>query len=511
MNETYSKLDRSNVQGLILRGYTHPFSCHLLFSFINNGVEANTKIFFDSLYDKVQSAVDWGKNKPVSMLNIGITFNGIKLLSTANPAIVKPADLNSFPSSFQNGPWSGYSQQSLTDIYNPASVPSNWWNGNGDNVNANLHCIVHVYALSQQDLDELVNYVTAAASKNGLVEILPLAEKNTNGRLYQTIVDNDTAKIHFGYTDGISEPALGVSGSSGLPTQEDFSNFIIGYGNSTIVQPGPFDNTTASIFAKDGCYNAFRILYQDVATFNNFLKQQATKFADALSYLGLNESELEEWFAAKLCGRWRNGSPLMLSPDKPSNTTNTAETGEDFGYISLDNPSLPDPSIPSASRCPFSAHTRVANPRNQNLIPNTEGTNGPPRILRRGIPYGPQLKTEKDDGLDRGLIGLFLCGDFALQFEKLYGWMNYNNFSVSPFYNVIHPPQDAILGNRSLVTATNSPFPGVTSSFIIPIESTATSPRNSITIDALPQFIATRGTAYCLLPSLRSLAEIAGR
>ncbi len=505
MSNPFAMPNRSNIQGLILRGYTHPFSCHLLFSFSNvDKILVNTKSFFNDLYPKVQSAADWGNNKPASMLNIGLTYNGISQLNN----IVQPVDLANFPPTFVQGPWSlSGAQASLLDIADPLSTPSNWWNGNGDAVNQNLHCVVHAYALTNDELGVLVDFITASAAKNGLSEIIPLAVKNGDGRLYQSIVEDNPAKIHFGYTDGISEPALGVPGrAGGIANTEDYSNFLIGYSNGSVSQPGPFDTTTAGVFAKDGCYNAFRILYQDEATFNQFLKDQAAEWKEELAYLGLTEKELEEWFAAKLCGRWRNGSPLMLSPDKPGDDDNTASTGEAFGYAVLDNPDTVSTDlandIPSSMSCPFSGHTRVANPRNQNLITSMEGTNGPPRIIRRGMPYGASLTSNTDDGVDRGLIGLFLCGDLAGQFEKLYGWMNNNNFSDTPIFSIGQPPQDALLGNRK---ATGNDYSGVVKSFIIPIKG------GSITIPELPQFLATRGTAYCLLPSLESLAKIAGR
>lgn len=508
MSAVFSTPDRSNIQGLILRGYTHPCSCHLLFTFTGGANTLNTKSFFNDLYDKVQSAADWGNNKPVSMLNIGLTYNGLGLLN-----IMDAASLARFPDAFKNGPWSGASQQSLADVFDPKSVPSNWWNGNGTTVNTNLHCVVHVYGLTSTDLDALVTFVTNSATANGLVEILPLDPKNTGGRLYQAIVYNDPAKIHFGYTDGISEPALGAPGNTGLTNQEDYSNFLIGYYNGSISQPGPFDTGADGAFAKNGCYNAFRVVYQDVASFNSFLQQQVTAWRNKSPFIGKTDQEIEEWFAAKLCGRWRNGSPMILSPDKPGEDDTTAATGENFGYSEMDNPALGLPSptnaagdVLSGGKCPFSAHTRVANPRNQTLTA-AEGTNGPPRILRRGVPYGPTLQSATDDGLDRGLVGLFLCGSLTGQFELLYGWMNYNNFTAKPVFSVMKPPQDALLGNRALVAYQNN-YPGVVTSFNIPA---ADAPGGVITIKQLPQWLTTRGTAYCLLPSLASLKQIAGR
>ena len=490
--------DNSNIQGLILRGYTHPYSCHLMFSFKSSSATLNTKAFFTDLYPKVQPATDWGNNKPVSMLNIGITFGGLQILGVVN------AKNSTFPAEFQQGPWSQGSQQSLGDFN--ASSPSSWWYNHF--LNTDVHCVVHTYALTQNDLDQMITFITSSASSNGLTELLPL--KSGDGRLYQSLVENDPAKIHFGYTDGISEPGLGTPTSSATENQSDLDNFLIGYPKYSIVDPAPSGHSSnlEATFAFDGCYNAFRILYQDVAAFNNFLVAQATDPTNVakLAYLGLSQDKLVEWFAAKLVGRWRNGSPLMLSPIAPDPAT---ADGENFVYSTQGVPS-PNQDVPSALKCPFSAHTRVANPRDQTLNPSQgEGTFGPPRLLRRGVPYGVELTGNTNDNVDRGLIGLFLCGSIAQQFEKLYGWMNFNNFSPAPDYSVTHPPQDALLGNRP--TAPNlGEYPGLSPTFTIPILNSAT-PKQSdtVVINSLPIFIQTRGTAYCLLPSLKALNYLA--
>jgi deferrochelatase/peroxidase EfeB len=475
-----------NIQGFIMRGYTHPYSCHLLYSFTNPKVTSpDTKTFFKTLYPKVQSAEDWGPNKPKMMLNIGLTFNGIQALN-----VVDPTSIGNFPTEFQAGPWSDDSQQSLGDAGDPRSDPSFWWFNNFNN--EDLHCVVHVYGLTQPDLDSLVSVVVQAAKTCGLRELFALKDKKS--RLTQTHPDLlPPDAIQFGYRDGISEPALDWNQGAALETQEDLNNFLIGYDlDNSAIQPGPSFGPTdaASTFASDGCYNAFRILYQDVAAFNALLAQQAPQVA---AIIGGTEEQAQEWVAAKLCGRWRNGSPLMLSPDKPDCATKDAEL---FGYVELDDPNLPNRDVQSGFKCPFSAHTRVANPRNQDFINPPETPPFPPRIARRGMPYGSALNSTKDDGVDRGLIGIFLVGSLAGQFEKIYGWMNSNDFSS--VFPVGTPPQDALLGNRTQSGQ-------VATSFTIPMPNN----QDSITFN-LPDLLVTRGTAYCLLPSLTSLRQIAG-
>jgi deferrochelatase/peroxidase EfeB len=481
---------KQNIQGLILRGYTHPFSCHLLFNFPNpsQSTTPGFKAFFKTLYPHVQSAEDWGDQKPAWMLNIGLTWFGLQALNVFED----PNALNYFDSEFQAGPWSANPQSSLGDTGGPGD-PSTWWYGNFQN--EDLHCVVHAYAMTQADLDEVVAFVTNAASSSGVSELFALKDKKS--RLTQSQLPND--EIHFGYRDGISEPELNWSGKLGVPDQSDLNNFLIGYPNGSLIQPGPASPTptdpafvAAAALAQDGCYNAFRILYQDVAAFNTLLEQQAETLA---ARLGLSQPQAQEWIAARLIGRWRNGSPLMLSPDAPDPCT---QEGENFGYVEQDDPS-PNADVNSKFKCPFSAHTRVGNPRNEDISTSGE-TSGPPRILRRGMPYGPPLNSTTDDGVDRGLIGLFLCGSFTRQFELLYSWFNMNNFS-SVFPDDESYPQDAVLGNRN----PQNSLP-VDTDFDIPMSDG----QGDITFSNLATFIVTRGTAYCLLPSLSALRLIAG-
>jgi deferrochelatase/peroxidase EfeB len=445
--------DPRNVQGMVLRGYTHPYSCHMLFTFPGRPGAAE---FIRALLPYVQSAQDWGANKPARMLNISITYNGIL---TFDPDLA-----GQFPSEFQAGPWSGDSQQSLQDT-GPGD-PGLWWNGQDKGA---VHCIVHSYGMTSDALGGLVATVSQAAATSGVTEFHPL--ESGSGRLEEYAPLHDY--IHFGYHDGIDNPALGWPSDPSNTDPSDANNFVIGYPGSAF-QPGPLSGK-AGQFAKDGCYNAFRVLYQDVGAFDQFLTQYAPTVVAAI---GGSLENAREWLAAKLVGRWRNGSPLILSPDAPNPATSDAT---DFGY-SADTAAL---------KCPFSAHSRVANPRDEPTFP---GTDTPvPRILRRGMPYGAPPAPPDYDG-ERGLIGLFLCGALAGQFEQLYSWINVNNFS-DVFPNL--DTQDALIANR-VSPANGDP------SFTIPIPN-----GNPIVIPSMTQFVVTRGTAYGLLPSLTTLRQIA--
>ena len=448
----------SNVQGLIMRGYTHRYSTHMLFKFPGRAAAA---AFMTSLLPYLRSAADWGKSKPRMMLNAGFTVSGLQAATA-----LTLDDFAQFPAVFRAGPDSQDSQQSLFDLGN--SDPTLWWAKNF--TTADLHCVVHTYALDAEAMETIVSHVAGAAKSAGVTELF--GTKGGKTRLVQAQFPDGL--IQFGYRDGISEPDLKWPVAGKPFDASTLNNFVIGYDGSPF-QPGPTGDNAAGRFAKDGCYNAFRILSQDVAGFERFLDQNAPAVAAAL---GKSKAEAREWIAAKVMGRWRNGSPLELSPDAPIDATRNANN---FGYD----------GDRDGMRCPISAHARVSNPRDEQVDKNDQPV---PRLIRRGMPYGPPFGSGDPDA-DRGLIGLFLCGALDGQFELIYGWMNTNNFSqlFRPGFNT----QDAVVGNRNVDQADLS--------FVMP---TAKGKDIKVT---LPQFLTTRGTAYCLLPSIASLKAIAAQ
>ncbi|WP_432670338.1 Dyp-type peroxidase [Flavobacterium sp. SM2513] len=465
-----NQLDLGDIQGLIINGYTHPCSVHLMFNFSSSAAALkNISGFFKDLLPYVQSAEDWGALKPEFMLNIGLTADGI--------AIVKPElDIqnSSFSTTFKKGPWdANNAQQSLGDY--GAGDPSEWWNKKFKN--EEVHCVVHAYAMNPGAQDRITEIIGAAVAKSDATvkELKPLLSET--GRLEQyLLVPSDF--IHFRYRDSIDEPNLNDDPAG--EDQQDLNNFLIGYSTLQNPIPGPLSGPEAK-FAKNGCYNAFRILYQDAEAFYTFLEQQAVIIAPQIKQ---TEEFTIEWLAAKLCGRWRNGSPLVLSPEKPEQSTSKST---DFMYLANDDM--------KGLKCPFSAHTRVSNPRDEGV--DVAGSTTVPRLLRRGMAYGPPLSVDAD--ADRGLIGMFLCGDLNTQFETIYGWINMNNFS-DVFNPANKTPQDPLVANRI-----GSEQGNIDIDFTIPMEDGT----NLVIKGPLPQFIVTRGTAYCLLPSVSSLREIA--
>src|ERR1700748_873633 len=158
----------------------------------------------------------------------------------------------------------------------------------------------------------------------------------------------------------------------------------------------------------------FRKLYQDVAAFRRYLATAAK------SLYGSDDQQHQELVAAKIVGRWRSGCPLDLSPEKddpaiaadPQRRNNFTYRGDEGG-----------------SRCPLGAHLRRSNPRGSTLRRSTEVSRT--RLIRRGVEYGPLLAEGvlEEDGVDRGLINMFINADIERQFEFVqHEWMKGGEF-----------------------------------------------------------------------------------
>jgi len=448
------QVDFGNVQAPVVHVYRLPLSRHLLFRLGDGGV-GGARAFLRRLTPDVTMAdVRLGPTSD-DLVNVGITYNGLAALG------VDRALLDAFDSTYQQGPRA----LPLGDIPGSPSDPATWWEGQFPT--ADVHCIVHIYARSEARLDATTAKVRGYAQRAGVRELAP--------RKDGTVLDGRSlggGKLHFGYTDGISHPDIGWDDAPESQARVNFRKFLLGYAtpeHGSAPRTGP-----AADLVRDSTYAAFRWVYQDVAAFNRFLRSEAPPLFPRLA-----PADAEERLAAKLMGRWRDGTPLVLSPDRPDPTL---ARRNDFAYATAD---------PDGHRCPFSAHIRVVDPRDSTLDP-VAAASGVPRVLRRGMPYGPELASARDDGVDRGLIGLFLCADLRLQIYTLAGWIKQNDFS--PVYNANRRVQDALVANRAV--------PGADHSFTIPARD------GGVTVASLPDFVRTKGTAFLLLPSKSMLQRL---
>jgi hypothetical protein len=112
-------------------------------------------------------------------------------------------------------------------------------------------------------------------------------------------------------------------------------------------------------------------------------------------------------------------------------------------------------------------------------------------MIRRGVPYGPVWNRDDPDSGDvpRGLLGNFICGSLAAQFEAMsYDWVNLG----------FQDPR--ITGSNDPLIGANDP---ATSTFTWPCPGAP-----SLVLRGLPRFVSTRGGAYTFLPSLAAIRWI---
>ncbi|MDP9412837.1 MAG: Dyp-type peroxidase [Pseudomonadota bacterium] len=319
---------------------------------------------------------------------------------------------------------------------------------------------------------------------------------------------------HFGFRDGISQPVIrGTQRAAKAPHGRDLvepGEFLLGYLNNQrfypplisvpeetdqrndlpVLNPGPrgrfptFGSGAAGTQARDlgrnGSFLVIRQLDQDVEGFKRATERHASEIREA--YYGL-ESAVghridEEWIAAKMVGRWRDGTPLVGSSTRPRGTEGHPDN--DFAY-GVDDP--------RGYQCPFSAHIRRANPRDslepgdatEQFITNRH------RLLRRGRSYA----YDPGDGtLHKGLLFMALCADLERQFEFVqHTWIN-----SSSFHGLTKEP-DPIAGR----IADSESTAARTYSFTIP---TALGP---VVLDDVGSYTRVRAGGYFFMPSLAAL------
>jgi Dyp-type peroxidase family len=226
------------------------------------------------------------------------------------------------------------------------------------------------------------------------------------------------------------------------------------------------DAPTPDVLAHNGTFLIYRRLRQDVAGFRRLLRDQAV-------HLGGDE----ELVGAKIVGRWTDGSPLELSPDRPDpGLGRDRQRNNDFRY-GQDG---------VGERCPIGAHIRRANPRD--ALGFNEQMVSRHRLIRRGIAYGPPLPegVRDDDGTDRGLLFIAAMASISRQFEFVQSqWLNDGNiFDLGTDRDVITGDQ----GVTSKMTVQGSP-----PRFLWP----------------LPRLTVTRGGEYLFMPGITALEWLA--
>ena len=388
-------------------------------------------------------------------LNVGFTWRGLEALGLPRWS------LDTFPPEFRQGMVARAAR--LGDV--GASSPAHWIAGLGDA--ANVHLLVTIHGRGTDDLAQVSDQVLGAQGGRAFA---PAGSPGPpDGEFF--IGDDHERRVHFGYRDGISQPRFeGIHDDGPVPGQP-----FTPVGAILLGHPAPLPAIEWRVpepcreLGFQGTFNAFRVLGQDVAGFEDFLRSSAER-------LGCSAEEV----AAKLCGRWRNGAPLVLAPTEAQSTDFPEADLNRFGYQEPDA---------DGSRCPIGSHIRRANPRDARIV--QRGSNDVRGVLRRGMPFGPRYEHDADGSeeyrnLPRGLLGNFICASPAAQFEAMQSdWLNLG----------LQDPR---------VTGTNDPLAGNNDGATGSFEWT-TSAGERVVLRELPNFVRTLGGAYCFVPTLEAI------
>jgi Dyp-type peroxidase family len=370
------QLEIDDIQGDILVGLPKDFEWFIFFTIQNP--EKFKKFARDNLVTRITStaeALTWesalqtvkgGTKLPLIGLNVALTKSGLKKLG-------------------------------VSDTVNDDSFDRGMANQTAD-----LHGVIMITGPTQEAVDRVHKQLTDNRDGWSLV----------SEECGQTRPNNHRSQEHFGFRDGISQPGIRGKVDRILPSrqflcqQRNPNNSAQGVAGSPLVWPGEFvfgypsateDNTETPDgpgrqaaggppWTRNGSLMVINRFRQLVQEFNKLI----------------NDNEL---VAAKIVGRWKSGAPLSRAPIQDNPT---------MGSDALRNNDFDFDGDPSGGQCPLTAHIRKVYPRNSNTTYSR-------RLIRRGIPFGPEVTAEEEEAgrsiQQRGLM--FVCYQASIkeQFE----------------------------------------------------------------------------------------------
>jgi Dyp-type peroxidase family len=564
-------VDLKDVQGNILRGYGFR-SAYYLFVHVPDGEEWVARRWLLRLCDQVMNGDDWrdGRN-PQHALNVALSCEGFKALGLPEHV------LEWFPEEYRKGMRQPERARLLGDT--GKSAPDNWPDGWGPK-EKEPHLLLTVLAQDAQVARERAKMILgrdpdwldetgddpeqSAPDDLGLripAELILLRKRTSMeaGLFRHPDLERVDAREHFGFADGFSQPS--IRGMPATPSEQGMGTlhkrgrwaglapgeFVLGYPGEdgvapeTLVdrrpivraspgKPGIAPESPAAPLGRSGSFMVVRKLEQDVVEFRRYLTEQAMKDLPFLRHLRVPEDEndlaaiapRQRVLAAKIVGRWHDGTSLVLHPKKPppkeDEEARDPKAMNDFTYGVRDNRGF---------GCPLGAHVRRANPRDD--LGWFGSLSRRHRIVRRGMPYGkpafrrfdtrPEKRLEdyEPEGLfdpnpleteeerDRGLMFICFQASIARQFEIIQGqWLNNgDSFWLGKDKDFLTiGPQDEAEANGSdgeklpapdLETAGKMTIQGNNPSFLTP----------------QPSFVTTRGGEYFFAPGLSALRALA--
>jgi deferrochelatase/peroxidase EfeB len=411
---------------------------------------------------------------------------------------------NSFPPAFTHGMTAGWRSRLLGD--EGPNAPGNWiWGGTQNPADV----AIVLYADSKKALESARKSELQNLERNGGRLVHRVQTRLTFPSPQQSVAQDLKAAVPyfretptiepFGFADGISQPLIkrtrkwyeSPNDLHGVEAGE----MILGYPDNRDYYPptpqvpakqdtkddlplipselpgrwpqfgGDYLNAPRDL-GRNGSFLVIRQLEQHVSAFYSYLESTAESLHEDWPDLNITA----EWLAAKMVGRWKDGTSLVRN----SNRTGRPEIDNDF-LLGQDDP--------EGLKCPLGAHIRRANPRDS-LKPGDKdqiAISNRHRIFRVGRPYIESGANGEPE--PKGLLFMCVNADIERQFEFIQQtWIG------APHFHGLGRENDPLVAPvRHDAT------------FSIPTR------RGTITLRNMTTFITTRGGGYFFLPSRSAL------
>ncbi|KAJ6572004.1 dye-decolorizing peroxidase precursor [Mycena capillaripes] len=453
-------LNLNDIQGDILIGMKKKKELFFFFSISNSGkFKEKLKSVILPLVTTTTQLLNVTA-QPTTALNIAFSQTGLLALNIND--------------TLNDAPFQGGQLGDISNLGDPGTV--NWV---PQFVGTSIHGVI---LLASDTVDNIDTTLASLKSKlgNSITEIYSLQGASRP--------DEEEGHEHFGYLDGISNPAVEgfqapLPGQAVVPTGE----ILVGETGDAVSRPA---------WAKDGSFLVFRQLKQLVPEFNKFLTD------NPIHIPALTPKQGSDLLGARMVGRWKSGAPVFLAPLVDDPVLGADPTRNNNFTYGAPGQVTGQASTTDQSKCPFSAHIRKTRPRADLGLP--ENSSSIHHIVRGGIPYGPEVTTTEASSnttqIERGLA--FVC---------------YQSSIPNGFQFLQHLWADNISNSLPSINGLNlmpNIHPGVGFDPIIGANQGAqrvvtgldpTDPTRAITLAT--DFVVSRGGEYFFSPSLSAIAN----
>lgn len=506
-----AKLDTPQIQSIVFGGMGFKPEGRLVTIRLGEDIPAN-----QAALARIFPALSFNDGRYIAeeaVVTIGVTCRGLARLGLPEDAI------ETFPAAFRLGMRGEGRARILGD-----DPDADWWWDKGE-----VDGVLLVYGDTTEAVASFTDMIAAALPPGAaLVDQVDLVR-----------VDSELAnrKEPFGFVDGISQPAIrgtyrGLRNADPIHLVEP-GEMILGYpDNRKHIPPGPmlkasddpammlpiagddhdFEDVIGAnprLVGMNGSYLVVRQLEQHHERFWDYCSAQARSFANRFPAPAICDAE---FIAAKMIGRWTDGSSLARNPymsatrlkalsgkanapetkrekTNPENALATPIEAADREAVATpavrpDNDYLFGTEDPQGLRCPYGSHVRRANPRDSldpGSMEQVEITNRH-RILRIGRGFAAQ------EGRGSGLMFMCLNADIERQFEFIQQtWMG------SVKFHGLDAETDpiAVTGQAG------------TNGFTIPVRT------GPVALAPMPNFVTLRGGGYFFVPGRQLLRYLA--